>query len=333
MLKAALIGFGNIAKAHRKGYANLEKSGKVQLICACDIRPEAIKENSAPLCEALKEHLRFYTDLDEMLRTEEFDFADICVPSFLHRGITEKLLRSGHPVLCEKPMALCSEDAQEMLRAANESGKELMIAQCVRFMPGFDYIKEAIEDNRFGKVIGGFFSRISPPPTWGWENWFMNPRRSGGCITDLHIHDIDIIRYLFGEPDAVSCRASSSVCVYDIVHTSLFYGETPITAIGDWSLSGIRFESSARVNFEKATVVYDQSELTVYPKDGSSAYTVPLPSVSMYEAEISYFCDVLTKAAKNTKNPAFSAARSLRLIERMKESADNAGRIIHLRGK
>lgn len=332
MLRAALIGLGGITGSHRRGYANLEKKGIAKLVCACDINPKAIEKKLAINIDngstPWEEKFNFYTDLEEMLAKEEFDFVDICVPSFLHREMTVRMLERGYNVLCEKPMALNYEDCLAMIRASEKAGKHLMIGQCVRFYPAFDYVKEAIDEGRFGKLLGGFFSRLSGPPIWGWENWYMNPERSCGCINDLHIHDVDIIRYLFGEPDAVSCRASTSVCVHDTVHTSLFYGDTPVTAIGDWTLVGTKFEASCRMDFEKATVTYVGSTLTVYPKDGSASFAVPLENISGYEGEIAYFCRVVEGKCQNTKNPPTASAGTIRLIDEMRKSIAAGGAVV-----
>ena len=336
MLKAALIGFGGITTSHRRGYYNLEKEGKVKLVAAYDINPNAFKTrvaiNLGDTSDPVGESINFYTDLDEMLAKEEIDFVDICIPTYKHRELSEKLLRRGYHVLCEKPMALTSADCAEMIRASKESGKELMIGQCLRFFPAYEYMKEVVDSGRFGKVLGGLFMRLSPPPVWGWENWFMNPERSGGCITDLHIHDVDMIRYLFGEPEAVSCRATTSICVHDTVHTSLYYGGVPITAIGDWALHGVKFSASCHINFEKANITYNDSGLTIYPKDGGAPYVVELSRVSGYEGEISYFCDVIQGKIKNEKNSPESAAKTISLIEHMRASAGDNGKALNFEG-
>ena len=332
MLKAALIGFGGIAKAHRKGYANLKEKGIAELVCACDIDPNAFSRKVTINIDAgateLEESIAFYTDLDRMLAEQTFDFADICAPTYVHAELAQKLLRRGYHVISEKPMALHFSDCEAMMRAASESGKELMIGQCLRFEPNYGYLKEAVEDGRFGAVQGAFFSRLSGPPVWGSKNWFMNPELSGGCLTDMHIHDVDMARYLFGEPQAVSCCASTSVCRHDAVHTTFIYDGIPVTAVGDWTLNGMRFSAGFRVNFERATLVLEGGVLTVYPKDGSESYTVSRPKISGYEGEIAYFCDVITGRCENLKNPASSAARTIRLIECMRESADNGGKIL-----
>ena len=157
----------------------------------------------------------------------------------------------------------------------------------------------------------------------------MDPARSGGCITDLHVHDVDIVRYLFGEPEAVSCRATTSICKFDTVHTSFFYGNTPITAVGDWTLTGIPFHADCRIDFEGATVTLDGSKnLRVYPKDGSDSYQVPLEDISGQHGELAYFCDVIEGKIENTRNPASSAAMTIRLVERMRASADQNGALM-----
>ena len=333
MLKVGLIGFGGIAKSHRLALAKLDKCGKARLTCAFDTHSVAFTENAvdfSSVAQDYEEKINFYTNLEEMMKKEEIDFFIVCAPSFLHKEITVKLLNAGYPVLCEKPMALNYSDCVKMIEAAEKSKKELMIGQCLRFYPAFDYIKSVIDENKFGGVTGGFFSRVSPPPIRPRGNWFMNAELSGGCLTDLHIHDVDIIRYLFGEPEAICSRASTSICKHDTVHTSFFYGGTPITAIGDWTFIGSKFEAKCRISFEKATITFEGGEVTVYPKDNSAPYKVELERIGGQEGEISYFCDIIRKERENTKNTPESAANTIRLIEKIRESADSSGKLIKL---
>ena len=332
MLKAALIGFGGIAQAHKNGYIQLEKDGKVKLVAACDVRKEAfekVTEINLKSDTTQKADIRCYTDLEEMLAKETVDFVDICVPSYLHKELAVKMLNRGYNVLCEKPMALNSADCEEMLQAEKKSGKHFMIAQCLRFFPEYEFLKECIDDKRFGKVLGAFFNRNSSQPLWGFENWYLDYNRCGGAITDIHIHDIDMVRYLFGEPDAVSCRATDCKTRYDIVQTALFYGGTPITANGCWTAGKIKFAASYKVDFEKASILYEGGKVTVYPEEGD-AFQPELTGHDGYTGEIAYFCDVIEGKTKNEKNPASSAANTIKLIEAMKSSADEGGKKLSL---
>lgn len=336
MLKAALIGYGGISKAHEKGYVKLEAEGKVKLVAACDVCKEAFESRSKiniDIGSVEVGKFNRYTDLEEMLANEELDFVDICVPSYLHKELTIKLLKRGYNVLCEKPMALNGEDCNEMLEAEKASGKHLMIAQVLRFSPEYECLKACIDDGKYGKVLGAYFERISAQPTWGFERWFEDYDRSGGATTDMHIHDIDMARYLFGEPDAVSCRASDCKTRYDIVHTNLFYGDTPVLATSSWSAGRLKFSSAYRVDFEKATIVFGKGMgVTIYTdEDGKDPITVELKGHDGYTGEISFFCDVVEGKVVNTKNPASSAATTVRLIDAMKRSADMGGEIVRLK--
>lgn len=333
MLRAALIGFGGISKSHRKGYINLKEKGIVELVCACDINPSAFNNQITINIDSektvLDERLNYYTDLDTMIEKEDFDFVDICVPTYLHAEMTQYLLKKGYHVLCEKPMALNYSDCEKMIETAKECNRELMIGQCLRFEPSYVFLKSAVVNETFGKVEAAYFSRLSGPPTWGYKNWFMKPELSGGCLTDMHIHDVDMVRHLFGEPKAVACKASTSVCVHDAVHTSFTVDcKIPITAVGDWTLSGTKFNASYRVNFEKATLICEGGALTVYPKSKEDPYRVKLSGPSGYQGEVEYFCNVIEGKTENTVNPASSAAKTIKLLEYMRESADDGGKVI-----
>ena len=213
-----------------------------------------------------------------------------------------------------------------MLAAEKRSGKPLMIAQVLRFFPEYEYLKACMTDRRFGNPLAASFGRYSNPATWGWENWFMDYGKSGGCITDLHVHDIDIARYLFGEPKSVSCRAVDTNTRYDIVQTVLEYDELPVMAEGAWSSGQMKFSSCYRVDFEKASVVFEDGKVTVYPDRDPAPYTPKLEGWDGYTNEIAFFSDVVSGKITNERNPASSAAQTIRVIERMKASADAAGK-------
>ena len=77
----------------------------------------------------------------------------------------------------------------------------------MRFWPGWSWLKTAIEDGRYGKVLAARFRRVSGPPGWSKGTYFKGAE-SGGALLDLHIHDTDFIQFLFGRPTSVfsACR-------------------------------------------------------------------------------------------------------------------------------
>ena len=334
MLNAAIIGFGGIAQLHKNAYHQLEKDGLVRLVAACDVRKEAFTEHTKTNLGSVEHHtdesIRFYTDLEEMLAKETLDYVDICVPTYLHKDLAVKMLGLGYNVLSEKPMALTSQDCRELLMAEKASGKHYMIGQVLRFFPQYRYLKKCIDDQPYGKVLAAFFSRNSAQPTWGFEHWYLDYNRCGGAILDIHIHDVDMVRYLFGEPQAVSCRAANAKTKYDICQTSFYYPNgIPVMAKGCWTPGKIPFSAYYKVDFERATLIYESGKVTVYPEDGDP-FVVETDGYDGFTGEIAYFAKVVAGKIQNGRNPASSAAKTVALIEKMMESADQNGAIVEL---
>lgn len=327
MIKVALLGFGGIAQAHKKAYANLEKIGLAKLVCACDIDENRFVTSTKINIdngENQQNSMNFncYTDIEEMLSKENIDMVDVCLPTFLHKDMTVMLLNRGYHVMCEKPMAKTYKECTEMIEAAKENNRYLMIGQCLHFSPPYVFLKELVDTKKFGKPLSALFERISSSPTWGWNNWFMDSDKSGGCLQDMHIHDVDFAKYLFGTPYYVYCDSRDGYGKWDDVHTLLKFKDMNSVAIcGDWSQRDYPFTEFYRVNFEKATVVFEHSKVTVYPFGGES-YIEDIPQYDSYEKEIEYFCKLIIENKQNIINKPEDAALSVKLIEALRESSE-----------
>ncbi|MDB6120387.1 MAG: Oxidoreductase domain protein [Verrucomicrobiaceae bacterium] len=204
-----------------------------------------------------------YRSFDEMLADPEVTVVDICTPTHTHRDLALAALKAGKHVLCEKPMARTSEEAREMTAAAREAGRVLMPAMCLRFWPGWLWLKEAVDSNRYGNVLSARFTRLAEPPAWG-LGFFFDGAKSGGALLDLHIHDTDFVRYLFGHPLKVESAGYTKVSGaidhvatrYHVASGALVYAE------GSWAMArGFGFRMAYVVNFEHATAEYDSARL------------------------------------------------------------------------
>lgn len=331
VIRVAMIGFGGIAKSHKRGYEKLEKAGDpVKLVAICDINPEQFTKAQAINLEGNPKYdlsgQTLYTDLDEMIAGEDFDMVDICLPSFLHKEYATKMLRAGKHVLCEKPMALSSADCEEMIATAKACGKKLMIGQCLRFEPLYLFLKNAIEQGTFGKVKNAFFDRLSSMPRWGFEGWYHDTNRSGGAIMDLHIHDVDMVRFLFGEPKAVSAVAYDTETRWTVINSRFLYDDDKIVvATASWDeAKSTKFAMPYRVNFEKATVTLQGGTVTVYPTEGEP-YTPELPKADRMAEEIKFLAMSILNGTENTQNPPESAMMTVKLVETLRESAAKCG--------
>lgn len=334
MLKVGLLGFGFMGRMHFDNYVRLmEEGAAVQLAAICDIRIEELKNAKANGNMATEREVydlsgyHLYHRMEEMLEQEELDIVDVCLPTYLHADITCELLSKGYHVLCEKPVAGTSEEGWRMVQAAKSSGKQLMIGQCLRFWPVYEYLKSCVEDGRYGRVTAGQFYRGSESP----KGWYLEGEKSGGCIIDMHVHDADMIHWLFGKPESVSTQALNVIpgSGYDIVSTHYSYPDGKVIhGHADWTLQGEHgFFMGYRVNFERATLVFDQNVLTVYPGD-APAFQPELSPDAGYYREIKYFLDRVAAGENMAVCMPDSAVGSLEIIEAEIRSAQENGRAV-----
>ncbi|WP_308637935.1 Gfo/Idh/MocA family protein [Paenibacillus silvisoli] len=336
MIKVGLIGFGFMGRMHFDNYVRLMKEGyPVELKAICDVQIEELKNGTAIGNIATNQEtydlspFNLYSAIEDMIANEELDMIDITLPTGLHAQITCSMLEKGYHVLCEKPIARTAEQAWQMVETANQTGKKLMIGQCLRFWPAYEYAKACIEDGRFGKPLGGSFFRGSGLPA----PWFRDGSLSGGCLMDMHIHDTDMVHWLFGMPDKVSTMARNVLpgSGYDIVSTHYVYDNgLVLNAQADWTLQGdFGFEMSYRINFEGGNLIFAGNQVKVNPND-APGFIAELSDDMGYYFEIRSFIEALANGTELTVCTAESAARTLDIIEAEQKSADNGGAFITL---
>ena len=272
-MRAGIVGVGFMGWIHYLAY---QRSDKAELVAFCS-RSESkragdwtgISGNFGPPGEKIDvSNLGVYETLDEMLADDSVDLIDICLPPSLHAEAIEKSLAAGKKVLCEKPLALSSAEAD---RLADLGGDSLMVAQVLPFMPEFGLLVDAASDGRWGKPIAGRFKRTISPPHWIPD--FYNSESVGGPLIDLHVHDAHLIRLLFGMPESVESKCLKTEGVPRFYETLFRYQEDyPVSAGGGVIESSARgFTHGYEVSFEQATV---QFEFAAY-SDGTTAM-IPL---------------------------------------------------------
>ena len=146
---------------------------------------------------ASKYGAKAYSTLGEALRREEVDIVDICTPTYTHKGFALEAAEAGKHILCEKPIALTLDDADEMIRASEKADVKFMVAHCLRFFAEYAKMRELIKEGAIGEPVISRALRAGPLPTWG--TWFSDQSKSGGVAVDLAIHDIDFLRWCYGD--------------------------------------------------------------------------------------------------------------------------------------
>lgn len=324
-LKCAVIGCGGLGKGHIK---NLQSNPRAELVALCDIDPEQftkvvstnLGQSDAPAELAC---YRLYTDAEKLLESESLDFVVIALPTYLHEPYTIMALDKGVHVFCEKPMARTWEGCRNMVDAARRNGRQLMIGQCLRFDAAYRTIKDAYEQNTYGKLLRLELTRYSLPPIWGHNNWFMDFARSGGAAMDLHVHDVDFINWLLGRPDSVRSDAIHVRSGFDCLSTRYYYKDGPVvTATGDWSLpESYGFHPGYLAVFEQAAITQDPLGPVVYT-GSKEIRPEQLGSGNKYYDEVDHFIDCIESNTASTLMSMESTMQSIEIVTAEMRSAD-----------
>lgn len=339
MVRVAVAGLGFMGKTHLGIYNSLDN---VEIAALCDIVEENLNLKSLDAggnIEASSGDIDLsaaekYTEFDKMLEAGGFDFVDLCLPTFLHADYTVKALKKGFHVFCEKPMALSRKETKKMLDAVKSSGKLFSVGQCLRFWPVYREIKKILDSGKYGKVRYADFGRFSSPPGWGWENWLTDTKRSGNAALDLHVHDVDMILFMFGRPKSV---ASRGVREPDggYSHLATVYGYDDglsVSATGGWICSdSFGFNMRAFFILEKATIEMDFSKdpvAVVSPLDGEK-YPIALPEGDGYLHELKDFTAGIEKGTLSGVVTGESAAEAVDITLSEIESAEK-GKTVYL---
>jgi len=194
-LKFAIAGAGYIAAIHARAVQN------------CGAQVTAVVEKFSDKSAAFTSQFgidRQYASVEELLKDGGADALVIGTPNFLHAPQALASLRSGIPVLVEKPMAMNATEAVQMLSASKESGTALMVAHCWRFDQDVLWLKSQLP--RIGRVLRT--KGYGVHTNWGPAGWFTQKKLAGGgAMADMGIHALDTARFLLGDPQPVSVYA------------------------------------------------------------------------------------------------------------------------------
>lgn len=330
-IKVGCVGLGLMGKTH---YDIYKAHPSTQVVAIADVDdaklagdwskiPPAGPASAKPVNLS---DIKKYKDADQLIEDPDVDLVDITLPTFLHFRYVMKALECGKHVLCEKPVALTVQEADKIATESERSKGKFMVAHCVRFWPEYEYLAQIIRGKKYGRVKSAMFSRRGTPPNWGWQNWLLNAKRSGGAVLDLHIHDTDYINYIFGIPKKVeSSGVPGPSGGIDHILTQFDYGKSMlVSAEGGWAFHGsYPFEMKYTIIFDKATVEYSSRSnptVKVY-SSGGKVETPPIPGTSAYAAEIEYFLDCILKNQKPKTITAKDARNAVLLVRAEEKSA------------
>ena len=329
-VRVGIIGLGSMGSTHLAAYRALARA---EVVAVADRDRNArgaaggnIAGQGAGSLEGLD--AAWFDDGRALIDHADVDLIDICAPTPAHVGLAMAAVEAGRHVLVEKPIDLSSARVRALADAAKAAGVVAMPAMCMRFWPGWDWLKAAVDDGRYGRVLGATFTRLAPHPGGA---FYRDADASGAALFDLHIHDTDFVHHCFGVPATVASAGYAHVTPgVDHVVTRYGYGEAGpplVVAEGGWAMAGgFTFTMRYTVNFERATARFDldaPDKLVI--SEGGTTRPIALADEMGYAGEIRYLVDCLSEGRPAARSTMASAATTTAILEAERRSIEAGG--------
>jgi predicted dehydrogenase len=199
-IRVGIIGCGGIANG--KHLPSLSKLEQVEIAAFCDIISERAIKSAEKYGTG---NAKVYENYKELLKDPSIDVVHVCTPNVSHAEISIAAMEADKHVMCEKPMAKTSEEAQAMVDAAKRTGKKLTIGYNNRFRKDSQYLKKLCDRGDLGEI---YFAkahaiRRRAVPTWG--VFLDEEKQGGGPLIDIGTHALDLTLWMMNnyKPKAV----------------------------------------------------------------------------------------------------------------------------------
>ena len=312
-MNVAIIGCGGMGRLHAQMAANC---GLRVTLCADMVRPAAASLAQAFGAKAVGDPVAAAT-------AKNVDIVVITTPTTTHEPLVAAAAAAGKHIFCEKPFGRTSAECRRAIAAAKKGRVRLFVGHVVRYFQEFEAMREKVQGGAIGEpgwaklYRGGIY-----PGAPG--SWFRDYAQSGGVTLDCMIHDLDWVRYVFGEPERIFCQA-----LMRTEPTQLDYSQVTMrmksgliaTVIGTWAHpSGFRVK--VEICGESGMLQFDSQDapLSSQPRQTTAGPTMIVPSnpvsVSPYQIEWQDFLDWI----EGKSLPRVTAEDALRAVE-MAEAA------------
>jgi predicted dehydrogenase len=226
-IRFALVGAGAIAQAYGQAFA---QSSRAQLAAVVDCRPEAAAALAAAAgCPA-------FDSVAAMAAAVAVDAAIVCTPPATHRDVCCDLIQRGLHVLCEKPLAIDSTSACEMIAAAEVHNVVFTMASKFRYVADVNQAKALIAAGTIGEVV--LFENVFTGRVDMTSRWNSDPLvAGGGVLIDNGTHSVDVARYCLGELVEIQAMEGHRIQELPVEDTAKMFVRSRAGVLGSIDLS------------------------------------------------------------------------------------------------
>lgn len=202
-VKIGLIGAGFVSDLHAYSLKHFVQDAEIVAVAALEDAKEFAKERGIP---------NAFEDYHEMLKMKEIDVVTVAIPNYVHCQATLDAAKAGKHVICEKPLCVTLEEADEMIDTCKKHGVLLMYAEELLFAPKYVRAKDLIKEGAIGEPFLAKQSEEHPGPHMPWF-WDVN-LSGGGVMLDMGCHSIEYTRWVLGKPQVKSVTAFMGTFVH-----------------------------------------------------------------------------------------------------------------------
>jgi len=203
-VKVGIIGSGFIADLH---VAAFQMVPEAEVLAVASPTPgkakHFAKERGIP---------NSYEDYRQLLAMQEIQLVTLCVPNYRHCVVTLDAANAGKHIVCEKPLCMTLEEADQMIDACKRAGALLMYAEELCFAPKYVRAKKLVDEGALGKafLVKQSEEHFGPHMPWFWDV----EKSGGGALLDMGCHSIEYARWVFGKPKVKSVQATMGTYVH-----------------------------------------------------------------------------------------------------------------------
>jgi predicted dehydrogenase len=269
MINIGIIGAGRNAAGHAKYFHECDRTN---VVAVADPATELAKE-LAGACDAkpVGDYTEFLGDVDAVV---------ISSPNFLHREHAVACAQAGKHILCEKPMGLSADEAQQIADAVAAASVKSLVGFSVRFTDNVWTLIQMIKEGRLGELNSVFSRRLSYSDPAGRAGWRKDHAKSGGILLEINVHELEWMMAAGGDVKSVYARTkaltSDAPRANDHVWFVLNYTEGAVgTHEGSWLAATVNYYRGAH-GTEGGAATDEWGRDLFYAKNGSDRAPVDL---------------------------------------------------------
>ena len=221
------------------------------------IKVVAVADTNSTSARQLADELsaKAYSDYEALLRDSRISLVYVSTPPFLHYSQSKAALLAGKHVICEKPAALKSAEAEELAALAGSKQLLYVVNLMQRYNPLFSIVRDIVNEKVLGEFLHGFFENYASDENLEPDHWFWDEAKSGGIFIEHAVHFFDLFSGWLGKGEIIHAaqwqRPGIKRKINDRVQSTVNYPPGPVTFYHGFDQPKILDRQEMRLQFER----------------------------------------------------------------------------------